>query len=104
MGATPHANGGRAAARRSTCPTSRDYALDVDRARASIAHETTRPLGELLRDIYPTSTTDGGGNFRLFCPDETDSNRLGAVFEADGPLPGGADAPTSTTTSAPTAG
>jgi len=38
------------------------------------------PLGELLRDIYVC--TAGSANFRLFCPDETNSNRLGAVFEA----------------------
>ncbi len=45
-------------------------------------HETTRVLGELLRDIYAaTETEDSGGIFRLFCPDETSSNRLGAVFE-----------------------
>ena len=28
-----------------------------------------------------TSPSDGGGTFRLFCPDETASNRLQAVFE-----------------------
>jgi xylulose-5-phosphate/fructose-6-phosphate phosphoketolase len=36
-----------------------------------------------MRDIYKaTMTDDGGGSFRLFCPDETASNRLQAVFEA----------------------
>ena len=36
-----------------------------------------------MRDVYQATTTDeGGGNFRLFCPDETASNRLQAVFEA----------------------
>ena len=39
--------------------------------------ESTRQLGELMRDIY-RATRD---RFRLFCPDETNSNRLGAVFE-----------------------
>ncbi|MDQ0028679.1 phosphoketolase family protein [Arthrobacter bambusae] len=48
--------------------------------RGSVIHETTRPLGELLRDIY-IDTADSP-RFRLFCPDETNSNRLGAVFEA----------------------
>jgi xylulose-5-phosphate/fructose-6-phosphate phosphoketolase len=48
-----------------------------------VEHETTRPLGELLRDvIIRTGRADGGGDFRLFSPDETNSNRLGAVFEA----------------------
>ena len=40
-------------------------------------HESTRKLGELLRDVTRTTRT----TFRLFCPDETNSNRLGAVFE-----------------------
>ncbi len=48
--------------------------------RGSVVHETTRPLGELLRDIYVATVADP--RFRLFCPDETNSNRLGAVFEA----------------------
>jgi xylulose-5-phosphate/fructose-6-phosphate phosphoketolase len=48
-----------------------------------VSHENTQPLGELLRDIYTATTRpeDGGGDFRLFCPDETASNRLAAVFE-----------------------
>ncbi|MEC3981668.1 hypothetical protein [Amycolatopsis sp. H20-H5] len=29
-----------------------------------------------------TREADGGGDFRLFCPDETASNRLAAIFEA----------------------
>ncbi|MFK4299206.1 xylulose-5-phosphate/fructose-6-phosphate phosphoketolase [Arthrobacter sp. GAS37] len=48
--------------------------------RGSVIHETTRPLGELLRDIYIATANDP--RFRLFCPDETNSNRLGAVFQA----------------------
>jgi xylulose-5-phosphate/fructose-6-phosphate phosphoketolase len=48
--------------------------------RGSVIHETTKPLGELLRDIYTDTATDP--RFRLFCPDETNSNRLGAVFQA----------------------
>jgi phosphoketolase len=39
--------------------------------------ESTRKLGELMRDTY----TRNPDRFRLFCPDETNSNRLGAVFE-----------------------
>src|SRR5699024_9388063 len=39
--------------------------------------ESTRTLGEIMRDAYE----DNPDNFRLFCPDETNSNRLGAVFE-----------------------
>jgi xylulose-5-phosphate/fructose-6-phosphate phosphoketolase len=36
-----------------------------------------------MRDIYAADIRpDGGGSFRLFCPDETASNRIQAVFEA----------------------
>src|SRR5262249_4476997 len=42
-------------------------------------HESTHRFGLLLRDLY----RDNRGTFRLMCPDETNSNRLGAVFEAD---------------------
>jgi len=35
----------------------------------------------MLRDTY-TRNADSA-NFRLFCPDETNSNRLGAVFEVE---------------------
>ena len=41
------------------------------------AVESTRRLGEMMAEIYRRNPT----NFRLFCPDETNSNRLGAVFE-----------------------
>ena len=46
-------------------------------------------FGRYLRDIYRANPD----NFRLFCPDETNSNRLGAVFEvSDRCLVGGAEA------------
>ena len=82
MSATPYANGGRLL-RAAGRPA--DGAVRPPRweRRASTRHENTKPLGELLRDIYAGTTreSDGGGDFRLFCPDETASNRLGAVFE-----------------------
>ena len=80
MGATPHANGGR---RRTPLdlPALESYAVEVP-SPGTTSHQTTHPLGELLRDVYArTSTGDGGGTFRLFCPDETASNRLQSVFE-----------------------
>jgi len=54
------------------------YALPVT-SRGSELRESTRQLGLLLRDIY----RDNPESFRLFCPDETNSNRLGAVFETE---------------------
>jgi xylulose-5-phosphate/fructose-6-phosphate phosphoketolase len=76
MSATPHANGGLLT-HDLDLPDFRDYAVDVPHP-AVARTESTRKLGELLRDIYRTNPD----RFRLFCPDETNSNRLGAVFEA----------------------
>ena len=47
----------------------------------AVPHESTRQLGEMLRDIFTAQRRQA--NFRLFCPDETNSNRLGAVFEVE---------------------
>jgi xylulose-5-phosphate/fructose-6-phosphate phosphoketolase len=80
MSATPYANGGLLLRPLSIPPIDR-YARPVDHPGQD-SYENTRPFGEMLRDIYKSTTRDdGGGNFRLFCPDETESNRLGAVFE-----------------------
>jgi xylulose-5-phosphate/fructose-6-phosphate phosphoketolase len=76
MSATPHANGGLLT-EDLQLPDFRDYAVDVPRP-ATVRLESTRKLGELLRDVYLANPD----RFRLFCPDETNSNRLGAVFEA----------------------
>ncbi len=75
MSASPHANGGLLT-RDLDLPDFRDYAIDIPEP-ATVRAESTRKLGEFMRDIY--STNDD--RFRLFCPDETNSNRLGAVFE-----------------------
>ncbi|HZU83048.1 MAG TPA: phosphoketolase family protein, partial [Polyangiaceae bacterium] len=76
MGANPNANGG-ARTVPLDMPDFTSYAVAVPRP-ATVRHESTRVLGTMLRDIYLKNPT----NFRLFCPDETNSNRLGAVFEA----------------------
>ncbi|MEZ5094110.1 phosphoketolase [Nocardioides sp.] len=75
MSANPHANGGLLT-RDLDIPDFRSYAVDVP-APATVRAESTRKLGELMRDLY-TANPD---RFRLFCPDETNSNRLGAVFD-----------------------
>jgi xylulose-5-phosphate/fructose-6-phosphate phosphoketolase len=79
MGSNPHANGGLLR-RELDLPDFRDYALAVERPGAE-RHESTRKLGELMRDIYTRNAAQA--NFRLFCPDETSSNRLGSVFEVE---------------------
>ncbi|HZY57232.1 MAG TPA: phosphoketolase family protein, partial [Rubrobacteraceae bacterium] len=79
MGANPHANGGRVLVDLEV-PDFRDYALSVEKP-ATERHESTRKLGELLRDTFTRNADQA--NFRLFCPDEINSNRLGAVFEVE---------------------
>ncbi|SDT44193.1 phosphoketolase family protein [Actinoplanes derwentensis] len=75
MSASPHANGGLLT-EDLDLPDFRDYAIDVKQPAVEHA-ESTRKLGEMMRDIYSRNPD----SFRLFCPDETNSNRLGAVFE-----------------------
>ncbi len=79
MGASPHANGGRLLVPLDL-PDPDAYAVDVP--VPGVRHvESTRKLGELLRDTFTRNAE--AANFRLFCPDETNSNRLGAVFEVE---------------------
>jgi xylulose-5-phosphate/fructose-6-phosphate phosphoketolase len=84
MGANPHANGGHANGGDVpvplVIPDYTEYALKVDRP-GSILAEATRQLGMMLRDIFARNQKQR--NFRLFCPDETNSNRLGDVFEVE---------------------
>jgi xylulose-5-phosphate/fructose-6-phosphate phosphoketolase len=75
MGANPHANGG-ALLRELELPDFRDYAVEVPAPTASIS-EPTRVLGAFLRDAIVANPA----NLRIMGPDETASNRLGAVFE-----------------------
>src|SRR5881296_3257459 len=79
MGANPHANGGRAVPPLDL-PPFRDYAIRVSRPATERA-ESTRQLGKLMRDVFTRNRRQA--NFRLFCPDETNSNRLGDVFETE---------------------
>jgi len=78
LGANPHANGGSRLVEL-VLPTFTDYALDVPEP-GQLRAEATRRLGEFLRDVFKRNEREG--NFRLFSPDETNSNRLGAVFDA----------------------
>src|SRR5215213_11308238 len=79
MGSNPHANGGRVL-EDLDLPNFRDYAVEAP-APAMIHQESTRRLGEMLRDTFKLNSA--AASFRLFCPDETNSNRLGAVFEVE---------------------
>jgi xylulose-5-phosphate/fructose-6-phosphate phosphoketolase len=76
MGANPHANRGAVSLR---LPDFRPYAVDVA-APGQSSSQATKVMGTWLRDVIRANA--GLGNFRLFGPDETASNRLGDVFEA----------------------
>jgi xylulose-5-phosphate/fructose-6-phosphate phosphoketolase len=91
MGANPHANGGRLRVELDLPPFA-DYAVPVERP-ATERRESTRSLGQLLRDVFVR--TRKSANFRLMCPDETNSNRLGDVFRS---------APSRSTTTSPATG
>jgi len=77
MGANPHANGG-ILLRELRMPDFRDYAVDVPKPGTVFA-ESTRVMGTLLRDIMKLN--EKSRNFRIMGPDETASNRLGALFD-----------------------
>jgi xylulose-5-phosphate/fructose-6-phosphate phosphoketolase len=78
MGSTPYANGGELL-RELKLPNAAAYAVDVSRPGAVDA-SATRVLGAYLRDVF--RLTERERHFRLFGPDETESNRLTPVLEA----------------------
>ncbi len=78
MGANPHANGGKLL-RDLTLPNFQDYAFDVPKPGVRGIGDT-RVLGPFLRDV--AIMNEKQRNFRVFGPDETLSNGLGALFEA----------------------
>ncbi|WP_268843670.1 phosphoketolase family protein [Acidocella facilis] len=77
MGANPHANGGLLL-RDLRMPDFRVHAVTVP-APGAVTAQDTLVLGEFLRDV--ATLNDSKRNFRIFGPDETLSNLLGAVFE-----------------------
>ncbi|MDQ0094870.1 phosphoketolase family protein [Paeniglutamicibacter psychrophenolicus] len=76
MSATAHANGG-VLLRDLRMPDFRDYAVPVEEPGTG-AVEATRVLGQMLRDVMAANMD----NFRVFSPDENNSNRLAAILEA----------------------
>ncbi len=77
MGANPNANGGLLL-KELRLPDYRDYAVQVP-SPGSVEAQDTAAVGSFTRDIYKLNSE--AKNFRLFGPDEANSNRLGAVFE-----------------------
>jgi xylulose-5-phosphate/fructose-6-phosphate phosphoketolase len=76
MGGNPHVNGGRGLITLAL-PDFTDYALEVP-GPGQVLAEAPRKLGDFFRDIFKMNPT----NFRMFCPDESNSNRLNSIFEA----------------------
>ncbi len=77
MGANPHANGG-ILLKSLRMPDYRDYAAEVP-APGAVLGEATRVMGTFLREVMRRNAD--ARNFRVMGPDETASNRLGALFE-----------------------
>ncbi len=77
MGANPHANGG-ILLRDLRMPDFRDYAVKVPQP-GTVEAECTRIMGAFIRDVMKLNWDQR--NFRVFSPDETTSNRWGALFE-----------------------
>ena len=77
MGANPHANGGMLL-RDLRMPDFHVHAMDVPSPGAVDAQDTM-VLGKFLREVVKLNQAHR--NFRIFGPDETLSNLLGAVFD-----------------------
>ena len=75
MSANPHANGGLLL-KDLRLPDFRDYAVKIPKPGV-VDGEATRVQGQFIRDVMKLNPA----NFRVFSPDETASNRWGAVFE-----------------------
>jgi xylulose-5-phosphate/fructose-6-phosphate phosphoketolase len=75
MGANPHANGGLLL-HDLHMPDFRLHAVRVS-SPGAVDGQDTMVLGEFLKDVVRLNT----GNFRVFGPDETLSNLLGAIFK-----------------------
>ena len=71
MSANDHANGGLLLSELKM-PDFRDYAVDVPTPGSTTA-EATHEMGKFLRDVMKLNLDSR--NFRLFSPDENNSNR-----------------------------
>lgn len=92
MSASPHANGGELL-KDLRLPDFRDYAVPITNPGSELG-EATKVLGTYLTEVMRRN--EDTRNFRLFGPDETDSNRLGGVYEVTGKQWNGVVEPTDT--------
>ncbi|MFA6925229.1 MAG: phosphoketolase family protein [Bacteroidales bacterium] len=77
MSANPHANGGELL-KDLKMPDFRDYAINILKPGTTKA-ESASVMGNFLRDVVKLNIESK--NFRVFSPDENNSNRLSAVLE-----------------------
>ncbi|BDA73943.1 hypothetical protein CAL7716_081090 [Calothrix sp. PCC 7716] len=77
IGANPHTNGGLLL-KELKMPDFRNYAVEVVKP-GTVYAESTRVMGYFLRDVVKLNKKSR--NFRVMGPDETNSNRLNALFE-----------------------
>ena len=77
MSANPHANGGLLL-KDLRMPDFRNYAVKVP-SPGSVTAESTRVMGKFLRDVMKQNLSSK--NFRLFSPDENNSNRWQDALE-----------------------
>ncbi|MEU5901836.1 phosphoketolase family protein [Streptomyces venezuelae] len=80
LGATPHANGGLLTRALPLRPLE-DFAVPVDKPGTTL-HEPTRVMGNLLAKVM--ADTAERRDFRVVGPDETESNRLQALYTVTG--------------------
>ena len=78
LGANPHANGGLLM-KDLRLPDFRSYGIEVDHGKTKA--QDMIELGGYIRDIF--NLNKDSKNFRIFGPDESMSNRLYKVFEAE---------------------
>ena len=78
MAKNPHALGGEIR-RPLRLPAIADYGVDL-KARGQNPISSVEELGKYLRDTVRLN--EASRNFRIVCPDELESNRVGAILEA----------------------
>ena len=77
MGSNPHTNGGHIL-KDLRLPDYRNYAVEMS-SPGTVTAESARVLGFFLKDVMKNNMASK--NFRVMGPDETASNRLGALFD-----------------------
>ena len=79
MGANPHVNGGKLR-KAAQAPRPGRARASTSRRPGADDGSALMQLGEYFADVFRLNADER--NFRIVCPDEVASNRLGAVFEA----------------------